>query len=774
VDIEVGAAGQSMHYCAVDGLIIISPESILVEKSIRQLNSQNITNNQYFMKVSKTVSAESDISWYINHNRFPELWANFMNSQTETRENEFGESVKINFKKEVLGIQNFASWSELDMIIKDDRISLNGITAADDSLNHFLSIFDRQEAVSCQAGKVLPKNTSFFIGFNFSERELFFKNLENYFVHSTSYFKRESHIKEIEKRFRVDTRNTLRKLVDNQVVAAITSMSDPSGKKASLFIVNNDTHNNTKELFESLLQNYARSTKVEFSSLLSEYETGLGKKFRIYKFPYPSLPGIWLGSAFGFAEANYACFWNNNLVFASSKEALHLYLADMENDVSLYRNTSYAEFKQVTENKANINAYLNINRAYGLNKTLFNSNFSKAFEKNEEVLRKFDALGWQVVCEKDIYFNSINLVLNTKTDVEARAAWQNNIGAPLVTKPKIVVNHRNTAAKEIIVQDQNNTLHLVGPDGKLVWSLPVEGRILGEIHQLDYYANGRLQYLFNTKDKLYLLDRTGKKVANFPIVFKSPATNGVSVFDYDNNRKYRYFVACANKKVYAYNHEGVIIKGWKFGQTTGTVITPVQHFRINNKDYIAFKDQTKVYIQNRQGATRVDCSAKFENSKNPLVLNTNGTPKIVATDKSGKVFYLYFNGKYAEKETSRFSENHFFTVADINGNGVPDFIFVDGRQLTVMDENGKNIFSEKFENNLTTGANLYSFSSTQKKIGITDTKENEIYLFDSSGELYNGFPLRGNSEFTIGKLKEGELNLLVGGSTGELYNYILE
>lgn len=774
VDIETGTPGQSIHYCAVAGLVIISPESILVEKSIRQLNSQNITDNQYFIKVNKTVTAQADISWYINHNRFPDLCVNFINAKTETKVNEFGETVKINLKKAVLGIQNYASWSEFDMDFNDNRISLNGITAADDSLNHFLSVFEGQEAVSCQADKVLPKNTSFYIGFTFSECELFFKNLENYFVHSDSYFKRESQIKEIEKQFRVDSRNTLRSLVKNQVVAAITSVPAQAGMRTSLFIINNDTRSDTKALFEGLIQNYASRKEIELASLLSEYSASNGKKFRIYQFPYPSLPGIWLGASFKFAEAKFACFWNDNLVFASSKEALHSYLSDMENDVTLYRNPSYAQFKKATENKANINAYLNVNRSYALNKTLFNSDFSKAFDKNEEVLRKFDAIAWQVVCEKDIYFNTINLSLNTRAEVDARAAWRSNIGASIVSKPKIVVNHKNKAAKEIIVQDENNTLHLVAADGQLVWSLPIKGRILGKIHQVDYYGNGRLQYLFNTKEKLYLLDRTGKKVANFPVVFKSPATNGVGVFDYDNNHKYRYFVAFENKKVSAYDHEGKIISGWKFGQTSGAVTTSVQHFRVNNKDYIVFKDQSKVYIQNRQGATRVNCSTKFENSKNPLVLNTNGKPKIVATDKSGKVFYLYFDGKYAEKKTARFSNNHFFTVSDINGNGIPDFIYVDGKELTVMDENGKKLFSKKFDNNLKFGANLYSFSAKQKKIGITDSEENEIFLFDSSGELHKGFPLRGNSEFTIGKLKEGDLNLVVGSTRGELFNYILE
>ncbi len=774
VDIVDAHGKNRMHYCAADGLMMISTDAILVEKSIRQLTSHNITNVSNFKKVNKTVTARSDVAWYINHNRFPDLWANMLNGKTKESVNEFGEVLRTNFKREVQEIRNYASWSELDMTFDDDKISLNGISAVDDSLNHFLSVFNGQAAEYWQADKWLPKNTSFFIGFTFSERKLFFKNLEKYFELSSSYFEREGHIKKIEERFRVDTRNTLRSLVKNQVVAAITSVPAQTENMSTLFIVNNDTRNNSKALFENLIKNHAKSIKVEFSTLHSSFKADDGINYLIYKFPYPSLPGIWLGKLFRFSKANYATFYDNKLVFGSSQETLQKYLNDMIRESTLYVSPGYSDYRKAIENRANINAYLNVNRSFALNNTLLNNDISKAFETNEDVFRKFDAVGWQVVCEKNIFFNSINLTCSARPKVEERASWHSNIDARLAMKPQIVVNHQNKATKEIIVQDVNKRLHLIAADGQIVWSAKIQGEILGKIHQIDYYRNGRLQYLFNTKEKLYLIDRNGSKVANFPVILKSPASNGVNVFDYDNNRKYRYFVACENRKVYAYDHEGKIISGWKFGETASLVANPVQHFRVNNKDYIVFKDRTKVYIQNRQGQTRVDCEAKFENSKNPLVLNLNGIPKIVGTDITGKVYYLYFDGKFTEKEVDKFSENHFFTLSDINGNGVPDFVFVDGKRLSVLDENGNKLFSEKFDNTLTYGANLYPFSAKQKKIGITDVEDDRIYLYDAAGKLQPGFPLKGNSEFSIGELSNGQLSLVVGSEEGNLLNYVID
>ncbi|NCB07477.1 MAG: hypothetical protein EOM73_04870 [Bacteroidia bacterium] len=148
----------------------------------------------------------------------------------------------------------------------------------------------------------------------------------------------------------------------------------------------------------------------------------------------------------------------------------------------------------------------------------------------------------------------------------------------------------------------------------------------------------------------------------------------------------------------------------------------------------------------------------------------------MATDISGKVFYLYFDGNFAGKPGVPSGENHFFTVDDLNGNGVPDFVFAGGDSLKVTEETGKVLFSEKFENALQHKPGIYSMGTNLKKVGVVDAVANKIYLFEPDGKLHEGFPLQGNSEFCIGKIsqKQTGLNLLVGSDGGVLNNYLLK
>ena len=774
--IKTAQETTELHFCFTDGLFLASPKILLIEQSIRQLNTQSISNNSYFQKVNKTVNQQSEISWYINHQTFPELAALWLNNRSFTTANEFGENIRKNVVSEFSNFGQYAVWSELDVKLNENEILFNGISTADDSVNHFLSVFDGQEPVRFQSDQILPKNTSYFTSYSFSNKSLFFNNLENYFTHTETYYKREDRIKKIEAGFRANFKNTFQELVKNEVIVAITSVPTDANKKTTLFILQTEGKSNAENQLNNLLNSYSKQKKIDPNVLKSEFKIDAETKFTIYSFPYPSFPGIWLGKPFGIAQAKFAVFYDNYLVFSNTQKGIHDYLYSMVLESSLIKDMRYIKFKKNTVSRVNINSYLNINRIFGMKQEVFNTDVAKTIENYKENLRKFEALNWQVVCEKELSFNSVILSMNQNSTEEPQTTWQSNVGDEISGKPQFVKNHKDVANNEIILYDVNNKLHQLTNDGRIRWSKSINKPILSKIHQVDYFKNGRLQYLFNTKNKLYLIDREGNNVANFPVEFPSPATNGISVFDYDINRNYRYFVACENKKVYAFDKEGNIISGWKFGKTDFPVSSPVQHFRVNNKDYIVFKDQSRIYIQNRKGETRVNCTAKFENSNNPLILNLNGTPKIVATDKAGKVFYLYFNGKYTEKKTAKFSDKHFFTVDDINGNGIPDFIFIDGNELQVMDENGKKLFSEKFRNKILHRPNIYSFPSKMKKIGVVESTANRIHLFDSAGKLHQGFPLQGNSEFSVGKLSKSSpfLNLIVGGKSGDLFNYTLQ
>lgn len=800
---SVTSAGNNsnvLNYCFTSGLLLASSNLVLVQQSLLQLTESGISGNSGFVKLNDAVDSESDISLYMNHQLFPDIITGWVNSTSIEEVNEFGENVRKNHYRNIQSFKHFASWSQLEAEFDDSELLLKGKTVANDSLNQFLSVFNGQEPVRSQAGNILPKNTSFFASYTFSNKKLFFEKLEKYYELGDNFYKREDLIKKMESDFKIDFKNTIQKLVKNEAIVAITNIPADPVNKTTLFLLELDSKSKAEKLLDSMMLNFAQRKELLVDDFKTTYSVNDKTEFTIFQFPFPSFPGVWLGKPFVSAQAKYAVFYKDFLVFCNTENGLQDYLYNMVEEESLAKDSRYQRIESISGNKSNINTYFNVGRSLNLTNELFNKDNAKKIQKNKELVKKLLAINWQLSSEKGIFSNSLSLAFNDgKTEIEEytedadnsgnkgksgkvenaednQTAWQCNIGSTLITKPVFTINHNDKENREMVIQDKTNNLHQISNDGSIRWSIALDGPVMSEIFQIDYLANGKLQYLFSTKNKLYIIDRNGVNLENFPVTFPSPATNGVNVLDYDNKRIYRYFVACDDKKIYAYDQEGKIMTGWVFEGTKSEVTTPVQHFRIGGKDYIVFKDEYQIYIQNRKGEAIAKTAAEFKNSRNPLVLSLGAKPKLMATDNKGTIYYIDFEGNYTEKKVGKFGSNHFFKSDDLNGDSKPEFIFVDGKELTVTDEEGTVLFAQKFSNTIQHQPNIYRFGPKQKKIGVVDAKASRIYLFDSTGQSHPGFPLQGATEFSIGKLnqKSDNLNLIVGNKSGRLFNYILD
>ena len=263
----------------------------------------------------------------------------------------------------------------------------------------------------------------------------------------------------------------------------------------------------------------------------------------------------------------------------------------------------------------------------------------------------------------------------------------------------------------------------------------------------------------------------------YPVLLRSPATNGISIFDYDKNGTLRICVACENREIYMYDRDGKILSGWKTTFTDHIVKKPVQHFRVSGKDYIIASDKFKAYIYDRRGSIRVKLNKQYPVSENnPFYLDiSKGRDKsrLVTTDTLGNVLYIYLTGNTIVEKREELDINHFFVLSDLNGNNKPEYIFVTGNKLKVLDETGKLLFTKEFKNEIIHKPVIYEFSAKDKKIGITDYEDEKMYLINSDGSNYLGFPLKGSSSFSIGSFPDlkGKFNPIAGNKDNFLYNY---
>jgi hypothetical protein len=326
----------------------------------------------------------------------------------------------------------------------------------------------------------------------------------------------------------------------------------------------------------------------------------------------------------------------------------------------------------------------------------------------------------------------------------------------LLGEPQFFTNHRSKE-KDILIQDLTNTLHLINPDGKIIWKQKVDGPLLGKVNEVDIFRNGKKQMAFTTKNTLYVFDRNGKNVSPFPIRFKDPITQPLSVFDYDKNRKYRFMIT-QGKEIYLYDSKGKIVKGFTFKKAKSKIVLAPQHFQLGNKDYIAIAEENgTLNLLSRRGKSRIKVTKKFKFSEIPIAKEGS---KFVIITVDNKKESISQNGKVTSVSLD-VSANYSFSIK--------------GTTKVTLDDNLLRIKGKLVELpfGIYTKPKIF-FANRTTYISITETQENKVYVYNSTGSLIKGFPVFGTSVASISKSsKKGGLKIVVRGEKNEIIEYSL-
>ena len=318
----------------------------------------------------------------------------------------------------------------------------------------------------------------------------------------------------------------------------------------------------------------------------------------------------------------------------------------------------------------------------------------------------------------------------------------------------IVVDQQSTKQKDIAVQDINNNLYLISNSGKILWKKQLQGPVLGQIEQIDMYKNGRLQLAFATPNRVYVLDRNGKDVSPFPLKFNDAITQPLSVFDYDNNKKYRLLVTQGNE-VLMLDARGKTVKGFNFKQAESNIIHQPQHIRIGRKDHLLFKTANKLYILDRTGKTRVTPKNTFNYSTEAMYLY-NGN--FATTNTDGKLITIDTKGNTASQELGINNSHDLVTTS---------------KTLVALSENKLRIKQNTYELEYGNYSEPEIFYINDKiYVTVTDKQTQKVYLFDSNAKLLSNFPVYGTSQIDMANIdKDSNLEFVTKGDSDTILIY---
>ncbi len=747
-------------FTCVGGLCLLSSSAMLVEEAVRTLHAEsNLSSDTGLQLVRETAGKYVRANIYINYRKLQELFHPFIRESAWQALDAFSE---------------LATWGELDLDIKRDAIILNGMTYADPQKALFLGAFADKSAVRIELHEMMPSGTSYFLHLGIGNRRIFMEKMIDYINESGESEKFAGESQRLKKQYGIDPLEDLMRVLDDEMAwFALEGETQRPGDELVVFETKSGSE--TTDVVLHWIKQYLQVHAFDMRSMRHVYQLDNQTSYNIYKLPEKYFEGTPAERLFN----NYFTVFENYLLFGPSVDVLSRVIYQNVLHKTFGNDPVYKEMSEYLSNRSNVTLFFRPFAYLDYKRTMLNDQAKRQLEATELFLRRIPGIVLQYSNEGRLCYQSIGFRYASQIKEKALTVWESLLDSAAAIKPVLVINH-NTSEKEIFVQDASNKIYLLNSTGRILWKQPLEGPILGTIRQVDFYKNGKLQYLFNTQKRIYLIDRNGNSVERYPIALRSDATNSLALFDYDKRRDYRIFIATADRKIYVYDIEGNLVTGWKFGKTESKVTGQIQHFRISDKDYIVFSDQNRSYFLDRRGRERIMMKNRVVLSQqNSLTLDMNireEKPRWISTDTSGNVIAIYLDGSVTTLLKQDLSEKHFFDMADINSDGVPEFIFTSGNELNVVQQDGTRLFNYRVRDRIMERPDIYKFSASDVKLGITDRTRNRIYLINSDGSLYEGFPLEGYTRFSIGYFagSDSRFNLIVGSANNFLYNYSIE
>ncbi|NQY66667.1 MAG: DUF3352 domain-containing protein [Flavobacteriales bacterium] len=755
----IALSPKPFSFTIVDGLFIGSYSIVLVEDAVKHTRTGNsIKDNILFKKIHKTAGKKTDANIYLNFKYFFKLFDSYLDSKSY---------------KNILTLSSFAEWSESDVRIRPNSITMNGFTTFNDSLDSYLNLFKGQTQQEIKFTHIIPSSTSSFIFIGMSNFDKFYSKYKSYLKRKERLNYHTNVINAINSLYELDIEKSLLSWIGNEIALVYT---EPK---------NSNLTRNTYAVFKSKNVEQVNNSLDSLVSSLSSYhskkvETETYRDFNIVNINIPYIIPNLLGGLFQGLDQSYFIIIDEYVVFGNSNSGLKEFINRYLSEKTLSRDINYINFAEKLSSESNIYLYSNIARSSNIYKAFLNPSSSNQITEQIDLLQKFGAVGYQIngTDIKNSFYNNIYLDYNPVYKQVSASMWETELDTCIRTKPSIVINHY-TSNKEIVVQDVLNSIYLISPTGKVLFKKTLDDEIIGSISQIDLYKNGKLQMLFNTTSAIHLLDRKGNYVDGYPIKLKANATNPVAIIDYDNKRDYRLIVACEDKHIYNYTGEGKLVRGWKFKKSESIIKAQIKHFSIKKKDYVVAVDSLgKVYVLNRQGQTRIKMKKSTNVNSQEITIEIGkdiNSTKIISTDTLGTISKLYLSSKEEIILIDTVSSNHFFLYKDINNDKIAEYIYLDQSILSVYDHEGALVYSYTFNTEISDTPLLFNFGSKGVKIGILAEQSNEVFLFNPDGTMAEGFPLTGSKKFSISDInRNGSLNLITGDESRNIYTFSLE
>ncbi|MGL5682268.1 MAG: hypothetical protein ACRDDZ_04330 [Marinifilaceae bacterium] len=621
---------KSVYLAICGGIVLLSDSQLYIEDGIKQYGESESkeTMSGSYRNVGKYLSSKASVNFFVSETFFRNFLPQFIDMQKMAPMSELTELFR---------------WGALDAEIKGGGIALNGFMSYNEQGKTFVRSLAGQSPREGKILQVVPSSAYSVKLLNLSDMDRYMTELDNY--RHSAHLKRKSvqRSEELAKLYGKDIREAFIPQLKGEVAVATLGFQPAKGEADGLLIADIKSGSLCKTLLGDMLSCYAGKSGVAEKSLHGTIQ--MADKHDYFRMPHADVMGVLLGYDIADINTRYAMVDEDYLVMASSEDMLKKYLLHRRAKQAVNTTSWYKNMETQLTKKYNL-CYLNLLQpTLEQHQYVAKNNWRKYLEKKDTDLSSLTAMASQWSNESEMLYNHTYISTDSVAPVaEIKPQITTTVTTTNRMKPIKVKNHVNGSVEQFI-QDDSLFIYLMDKNNKVLWKRKLTERINSEVFQIDAFKNNKLQLLFSTSTRMYLIDRTGKDVSGYPVRFADKAQKGITLYDYDRTKEYRIFVPLANKQVILYDQKGDVVKGWNPSPADKDIVSEIMHFRVGGKDYIVYADKVRLYILNRRGEERVKISSPMDIGNSARVRLVQDKMAYIEVSGAKNKYKVSFEGK---------------------------------------------------------------------------------------------------------------------------------
>ena len=715
----VSEGNLELAYLIQDGHLLISSSSLIIEDVIRNVlseyqNSFKIDHSDLFLP-PRLEGDEGNL--YLSMEQSSKFLEVFMKPDTWV----------------VSGAESLAGSLFLDMTIGNNSVLSSGF--AMDKEGTLAASFSGQEPQPVSVKAYVPTRTALMAHLGVHEPINWYQT-----ALSSGLIKPQSGQN-------VDGKAFIQ-LVDSELGLLVMESANPDEAGRVLYVNTKDSEG----MFNYLNRVSEAAALANDDSLYFEQYSD----YRLQLLDVKEFPASILGTAFlGFESTVYTKI-GQFFLLANSAETLKTMIADLEAEATWGKSRVVNNFLTESLDEANFTLVVNTERYLNRLPAEIQESVEEDLAQGTLTIGSFNMVAMQMSRLDNMVYTNMSSSFKMPVVVEGvqpEIDHQVILDTLVNYKPKVVRNHNN-GSWETLLMDAGHNLSLVDVSGQINWTVPFNEPIVSQIHQIDYYNNRKLQYLFATAGHLHLIDRKGRAVDGFPIAMPEGASiQELFVLDYDRTKRYRFLVSDQQGNLRMFDKTGKSLDRWSPKAFNTELTDDVFHLRVRANDRIVVGLQNgNIVVTNRRGEFSNGFPLKLDaplSSKIYYEIGSNFKTTVFKTVSSeGLVSTFNLEGDLINRN-QLYAPNTSTKFDLIEAPGANDFIYtrVDLNRVAVLNNKGEILFEKDYKTAGPKEIQYYNFGSGKSFIAITDMESGKLYLYNLSGKsllypsLDNSYPV---------------------------------